>query len=185
MRKVIWMMSLAVILSSTNLFGQKVFTKSGEISFISETPIESFTAVNNKAIGILDLDKGTFESAALIRSFIFERALMQEHFNENYMESTKFPKAVLKGNMGGVENMTNLEDGEYKITADGSMNIHGVVNKVSFPLTLSVSDGNHRVHGSFSLSPEDYDIKIPGVVSEQISKEMKISIDYKLEPLKK
>jgi hypothetical protein len=92
--------ALLMVMILTNIAnGQKYFTKTGTISFFSETPMEKIEAQTKSANCVLDASTGKLEFAVLIKSFQFEKALMQEHFNENYMESTKFPKSTFKGQL--------------------------------------------------------------------------------------
>ena len=94
------LLSLAtILLLSSQLYAQKVYTKNGSISFFSKSPLENIDAKNNQVMSVLNTQTGELQFSVIIKAFHFEKALMQEHFNENYMESTKFPKATFKGTL--------------------------------------------------------------------------------------
>lgn len=161
---------------------QNVFTtRHGQISFFSKTPLENIDAVNNEVSSALNLQSGEIGFAVLIRSFHFERALMEEHFNENYMESDNIPKASFKGKISnpGVVNLDR--DGSYNVTAEGDLTIHGVTKKVSVPGTIAVKNGQVELTSKFKIAPKDYNIKIPSLVADKIADAMSVSIDCKYE----
>jgi polyisoprenoid-binding protein YceI len=169
---------LAIAMSlSVAAFSQKYFTKSGKIHFSSETPIEKIEATNNSATSVIDAASGNVEFAVLIKGFLFEKALMQEHFNENYMESTKFPKATFKGKIDNFATVNLSKDGSYPVKISGKLTMHGATQDIK-------SDGKITVKGgvitngtsSFSVRCEDYQIAIPALVKEKIAKNINISI---------
>ena len=164
-------------------FGQKYFTKEGDISFYSEAPTEKIEAKNKRAAVVLDAETGAIEIALLIKSFQFEKALMQEHFNENYMESDKFPKATFKGKVE--DDVDFMKDGSFITKVKGELTIHGVTKPIEADAKFNVQNG--MIHGasSFIVACADYDIKIPSVVADNIAKEIEISIAVELKPLDK
>ena len=171
--------------TATPLFAQsKYFTKSGEISFSASTSIEDISATNNKATCVLDAASGAFESAVLMKAFIFERALMQEHFNENYVESDQYPKATLKGKIVNFSDVDLSKDGTYPVKMTGTLTMHGVTKDVAPKGKLVVKGGKVDALAEFSVLLADYNIEIPGVVKDKISKTVKISTNFWLDPLK-
>src|SRR5437868_4715809 len=100
-----------LILSTGQLFAQKVYTKNGNISFFSKSPIENISANNNQVMSVLSVPTGEMQFSVLIKSFHFEKALMEEHFNENYLESNKFPKAIFKGAVLDMSKINLAKDG--------------------------------------------------------------------------
>ena len=107
--------TLAMIFSTGMIFGQRYFTKAGKVSFLSDASVEKIEATTNTGTCVLDASSGKIEFAVLIKSFQFEKALMQEHFNENYMESSKYPKAIFKGQIVEWSNIDLSKDGNYVI----------------------------------------------------------------------
>lgn len=156
-------------------------TRKGQISFFSKTPLENIDAVNNEVSSAVNLQSGELGFAVLIKSFHFERALMEEHFNENYMESDNIPKAGFKGRINNISVVSVAKDGSYPVTADGDLTIHGVTKKVSIPGTLTVKGGQVALQAKFKVTPKDYNIKIPSLVADKIADAMNVSVDCKYE----
>jgi hypothetical protein len=155
----------------------KYFDKNCDVSFYSHTPVEDIEAKNSSAISILDIQSGTLEFAVLIKAFEFPKALMQEHFNENYMESEKFPKASFKGQVKNISAVNFKADGSYPVTVTGTLTMHGVSKEITTAGTIKVNGGNFQGVSSFKVNPEDYKIAIPGVVKDKIAKELEVKID--------
>jgi hypothetical protein len=113
------------------LNAQKFMTKNGFIGFYSHTPMEDIKAENNQVVGALDITTGEMVFQALIKSFHFDRALMEEHFNENYMESDKIPKSMFKGKITNLSSVDFTKNGTYEVTVEGDLTIHDVTNKIT------------------------------------------------------
>ena len=175
--------AIVMMAFSAGVYGQKYFTKTGKVSFFSETPVENIEAVTNSASTVIDLESGKIQWAVLIKSFEFEKALMQEHFNENYMESTKYPKAKFKGQVLNHESLNFQKDGVYDVDVKGILEIHGVKNEITTSATFEVENGEIKARSNFKVSVADYGIEIPSVVRENIAKEIEIKITGKYESL--
>src|SRR5687768_15186800 len=121
---------IVLLLSAQIAIGQKYFSKTGKISFYSDAPMEKIEAHNSTASTVLDLSTGSIEWAVLIQGFKFEKALMQEHFNENYMESSTYPKAKFKGKIDNIASVNLKKDGDYNVNVSGQMEIHGITKPV-------------------------------------------------------
>ena len=115
--------------------------------------------------------------AVLMKGFAFERALMEEHFNENYMESDKYPNGNFTGKVTNIGDVNFAQNGTYNVTVTGNLTIHGVTKAVSVPGTIVVKDGKVSSKAEFTVLLADYDISIPAAVKNQISKSIKISVD--------
>jgi hypothetical protein len=182
MKKVIIITFIAVF-AVINVNAQKYFTKTGQISFFSSTPIENIEAITNSASTVYDSESGKIQWAVLIKSFEFEKALMQEHFNENYMESSKYPKATFKGEIKDFENLNLDKDGTYVVDVVGDLTIHGVTKPIKSKATFKVLDGKITASSDFDVFVADYKIEVPAVVKENIAKEIEISIKTEYELL--
>lgn len=171
---------LTLLLSAPYAFGQKYFSKTGKISFHSDAAIEKIEAHNTSASTIIDVASGQMEWAVLIQGFTFDKALMQEHFNENYMESGQFPKAKFKGTIDNLSTIQLNKDGEYPVTATGNLEIHGVTKPVTAKGTITVKNGVITAKSKLSIAVADYGIKIPKLVADNIAKQVDITIhaDY-------
>ena len=155
-------------------------TKAGHVWFYSKMPMETIEAHNKQVVGIINKTTGDVVFNLLVKSFSFERALMEEHFNENYMESSKFPRSTFKGKIINLKNINFGVNGTYKAEIEGDLTIHGVTKKVKEEGSFVVSKGNTKAIAKFKLSPADYGIKIPSVVADKISKQLDINVDLDL-----
>jgi polyisoprenoid-binding protein YceI len=167
---------------ASSLSAQKYISKNGQISFFSHTPLEDIEAQNNQAASILDVSNGDLVINVLVKSFVFKKALMQEHFNENYMESDKFPKATFKGKITNLSTINFKKDGSYPAEVAGDLTIHGETKQITQKGSLSVKGNSITITSSFPLVPQDYAIKIPGLVENKIAKEIETKVDITYNP---
>jgi hypothetical protein len=165
------------------LNAQKYMTKNGYIGFYSHTSMEDIKGDNNQVAGVIDISTGEMVFQALIKSFHFDRALMEEHFNENYMESDKFPKSSFKGKITNLSSVNFSTNGKYDVTVEGDLTIHDVKNKISTKGIIEVVTGGINASAKFNVIPEDYKITIPGVVREKINKNLEVTVLIKYTPL--
>lgn len=184
MKKILLNALLFVLVATAAHAQDRFFTKVGKISFFSSTPMEAIEAHNKSATSVIDTKTGKMEFAVLMKAFHFEKALMEEHFNENYVESSKFPKATFSGNIMNLQDVNFKKDGTYNVTVKGNLTMHGVTKPVEVPGKITVKNGLITAVSSFTVAPEDYQIKIPNLVREKISKQIKVEVDMNYEPLK-
>ena len=174
-----YILSLLLILSTSQIsLAQKVYTKNGTITFFSKSPLENITAINKQVMSVLNTENGDLQFSLLVKGFHFEKALMEEHFNENYMESDKFPKSTFKGIISNVASVDFTKEGEYAVSVSGDLTIHGVTQKVSVPGTIRVKNGNVSAVSTFKVKVADYNISIPKVVKDNIAEQIEISAKY-------
>ncbi|RYF81505.1 MAG: YceI family protein, partial [Chitinophagaceae bacterium] len=159
-------------------------TKTGKIDFYSKAALEDIEAQNKTVTAVLDSKTGATQFEVQMKGFEFEKKLMQEHFNENYVESDKYPKATFKGAVSNNAAVNYKKDGNYNVTVKGKLTIHGVTKDVEAPGTIKVAGGKIDASSTFNIQLSDYNISIPSVVKDKISNSIKISVDTKLEPLK-
>jgi len=183
--KHVLLLAAAVLVFASAGTAQKLFTRNARIQFDSDTPLEKIQAINKSGTGGLDTETGQMEWKVLIKGFVFEKALMQEHFNENYLESDKFPSATFKGELVNLKVLNFAKNGIYSAHAKGKMTIHGVTKDIELPGTLLVGNGNVQIASNFKLLCADYDISIPGVVRDKIAREISVKVDALLEPRSK
>ena len=162
---------------------QKYMTRNGFIGFYSHTPMEDIKAENNQVAAVLDAGTGEMVFQVLIKSFHFEKALMEEHFNENYMESEKYPKSTFKGKITNLSSVDFSKNGTYDVTVEGDLTLHNVTNKVNARGIIEVITGGINANSKFNIAPEDYKIEIPGVVREKISKDLEVTVSMKYTPV--
>lgn len=172
-----------MVCASFILNAQKIFTKTANVSFNASSPLEPIEGITRTATTVIDLATGNMEFAALVKSFIFSQALMQEHFNENYMESNKYPKANFKGKIENIKDINVSKDGTYKAKVSGNLEMHGVTKPVSTTADLVVKGGKIKATTNFTVTIADYGISIPSAVKDKIAKTAKINIIAEYQPL--
>jgi len=158
-------------------------TRNGYIGFFSSTPIEDIKADNNQVASVIDISTGEIVFQVLIKSFKFAKALMEEHFNENYLESEKFPKSTFKGKITNLAAVDFSKPGQYEVIVEGDLNIHDVTNKVSVTGSIEVIPGGINANSKFNVVPEDYKIKIPAIVRENIAKIIEVTVAIRYSPV--
>lgn len=156
---------------------QKVYTKNGNVAFFSKTALENISADNNQVTSMLNLQTGDLQFSVLIKAFHFKKALMEEHFNENYMESDKYPKAIFKGMIADISKINFTKDGSYPASVSGDLTIHGITNKLTVPGTITVKAGIAAATASFNIKPADYKISIPKLVKDNIAESINITVN--------
>lgn len=160
-----------------NANAQKMYaTKSGQIKFNASSPLETIKAVNNQADSRWLESNGQIVFSVLIKGFKFENQLMEDHFNENYMESGKFPKAEFKGFINDIQHIDLVNPGGNEITADGTLTIHGVTQKVVVTGSLTVlSSGKIMLKSDIKIKLKDYNIS-GNLIGSKIAPDATISV---------
>jgi len=161
----------------------KYLTNNGTIKFYSHTVIEDITAENRRVAAVVDAEKGEVAVIVMMREFQFEKKLMQEHFNENFVESEKYPKAFFNGSIENNDSVDYRSPGIYPVMVLGELTIHGVTRSLNTKGTLEVKANGIVAHTSFRLNPEDYEIKIPRVVRDNIAENMEITVELGCNPI--
>lgn len=174
------LLCLSFVFTTLVVAQEKYSTKNGTIVFEASVPsFEEVKAKNENVSAILNAETGDFASLVLINGFRFKVALMEEHFNENYMESSKFPKAILKGKLKDFS-ASKLTTGSSKYTLEGTITIHGVTKSFETPVSISQKGDSLEVESQFVLNPTDFNIEIPKIVSNKIAEEIQVSAKYSL-----
>jgi len=164
---------------------QKYTTKTGNISFYSYAPLENITAVNDQVNAALDISTGEFVVKALIKSFEFPKSLMQEHFNEDYLESDTYPNASFVGKVANIANFDFTKNGPVAVMVSGDLTIHGITKKIDANGTFEIKDGAISGYSKFTITLSDYNITIPSTVVNNISKTIDITVNLILNKLVK
>ena len=177
--------ALALLFTVTVSFGQdRFYTKTGKITFYSKAPLEDIEGKNKTVTAVLDSKSGAMQFAVQMKGFEFEKQLMEQHFNENYVESDKYPKAEFKGAISNNADINYSKDGTYTAKIKGKLTIHGITKDVETTGTLKINGGKIDANSTFNVLISDYNIKIPAVVKDKVSNTIKITVDCDLEPLK-
>lgn len=157
---------------------QKYISDLNHVSFYSEAPLENIEAHSYKSKSLIDLQTNEIVFTVPIRTFEFEKSLMQEHFNENYMESHKFPRAKFKGKVIGFE----PKPGKQQVSAEGQLEIHGVTQEVKVEGEIDYSEDEITINATFPVKVADYNIKIPTVVASNIAEVVDVTIEFTYKP---
>ena len=174
-------LSLLLFASFTLANAQQFMTRSGQVHFFSETPMENIEAENAQMSGLLDASNGGFAFQVQMRAFHFEKALMEEHFNENYVESEKHPKATFQGAIKDWDNTWN--DGDpHDVVATGSFDFHGVKQDRDIAGTLTWNGKAWEIETRFPVALEDHEIEVPAVVKDNISPVIDVDVKATLDP---
>ena len=164
---------------------QKMITRTGEIKFEASMPaLEEIAAVNNTASCIFDLSTGDFVSLALVKAFKFKIPLMEEHFNENYIESDTYPKATFKGKIIDFDKNKISKTKSVSFILEGDLTLHGISKPVKNTILVRIVDDKIKVSSAFTIKNSDFKIKIPSIVKNKVSEEVKITFVYVLEEKK-
>ncbi len=173
-----------LLTTSLNIKAQGVFkSNSGEVSFFSEAPLENIEAHNKNVSSLINTTTKEVVFVIPVWNFKFDKSLMQEHFNEKYMESDKYPDATFKGKIN--EDIDFMKDGEYNVTATGTMTIHGVEKLVTHSGTLTIKNGTMSLKSEFSVALKDYNITIPKLVIQNIAEIIPVKLNVSYMPYKK
>ncbi len=183
MRLPIILLTIAVAISKIAVAQNALIDKEGIAHFFSEAPLENIEATNKKALGAIDLDKGTVAVSMQMKDFHFDKSLMEEHFNENYIESEKYPKASFKGKILDFSSLDFTQPGEFIAKAEGELQIHGVSRPLTSDVEFRVTDDNIEVSTFFQVALEDHKIKIPKIVIKNIAEV--VDVDTKFNFIKK
>jgi polyisoprenoid-binding protein YceI len=163
----------------------KYFSKDAKVHFFSDTKLEKIEGTNNKGVCVLDASTGALEMSVLVAGFKFEKALMEEHFQENYMEISKFPKSGFKGKISNIASVNFEKDGSYPVDVTGQLTIHGVTKDITTKGKIEIAKGVISASSTFDVACEDYNIAIAALVRDKIAKSIKIDLMAKLQKLQK
>ena len=164
---------------SLQLQAQKYYTRSGSTQFEgSEKAFEPIAATNTSTTVILDTNNGNIVSQVFMAGFQFKNALMQEHFNENYMDSYQYPKATFKGKLDNFSIVSLNANNSYDL--NGVLTVKGFEKNIQTTVDVKVENDQIFISGSFYVSAKDFNIKIPSIVRDKIANQIQINIDYEL-----
>jgi hypothetical protein len=173
-----------ILLLSVSQAQDKFYSKNAKVNFYSETPLEDIEAKNKSAVAVLDSKSGAIQFSVLIKGFEFKNEEMQEHFNDDFMESDKFPRSEFKGQIVNNVSVNYKKHGTYNVQVKGMLTIHGIAKEVVSNGTVKVDNDGLKANSSFNITLADYGIKISKLVGDKIAKTINITVDTKLDPLK-
>lgn len=182
-RFIVILIFLAVgLITSTPCNAQSKYrTSSGNVHFNASTPLEDIDAENQDVNAILATADGRFAVVMLVKDFNFPRKLMQEHFNENYMETEIYPKAYFSGVIEDFD-LDSVSADEIKKTVKGELTIHGVKRSRSEEIVIRRKGNTIYLESTFIVRPEDHNIEVPKIVFAKIAQEVQVTINLQLSP---
>ncbi|RAW01232.1 YceI family protein [Pseudochryseolinea flava] len=170
---------LSLIFACLSAHAQKYVSEKSFVSFFSDALLEDITADNKKASSIINTATNDIAFSIPIKEFQFAKSLMQEHFNEKYMESDKYPKSTFQGKLNGFDmKSTSVQN----VKATGKLTIHGVTKDVEIPGTIEVKDSKIYVKSKFIVKVADYKVEIPTVVFQNIAEQVEVTVDFVYKP---
>ncbi len=172
----------AICFCNINLQSQKLITKSGEIDINIDASLFSFIGHNKKVASIIDLETGEIVISTLIRSFAFKKAILEEQFNDNFVESEQFPSSVFIGRIVDYTSYDLSSDGRYNIIIEGKLNLHGVTKYIKEKASVTVTDNILSAEACFNLSADSYDIKFEKDYLNTIDDNIGITVNLLYKP---
>jgi len=160
---------------------ERFLTRTGHIKFFSAAPMENIEAHNHQVTAVVDAG-GEIAFKVIMKSFDFEKAAMQEHFNKQYLHTDKYPEAKFEGRITNMSSVNLKNDGSYPVQVDGKMTIHGVTKTIKQSGTIVVKGGNVVANAKFPIKLADYEVKVPSDFSKKISETVEITVDCTLAP---
>ncbi|AMC11884.1 hypothetical protein Lupro_11675 [Lutibacter profundi] len=179
--KILYTLIFTLLVISQVKSQDKFITKTGYVSFFSHSLVEDIKAENNQGLSIIDTKTGEIVVQLLMRSFMFKKSLMQEHFNENYIESDTYPKAIFKGKILNYNQLVN-ENSDAEI--EGTLFVHGKEKEIKIKVKAHKISEEIIISGDFKVEVADFDIKIPRIVVNNIAKIVKVSFEFHYTPYK-
>ena len=166
------------LLFSTQVLAQQFYTNKGKISFFSEAPLEDISAVNENVSAIIDSQTGGFAFRVKIVEFIFPNSLMQEHFNESYLESEKYPLSTFTG---VIDDFSDLDlSNEQNLVVNGSLSMHGISKVAQMKANAKMINDELHISSTFDVALKDYDIDIPKIMIYKIAETIAVTVEIKL-----
>ena len=165
-------------LAASQAGGDSYVCKNAKVSIFSKAPLEDISALSGKAVSVYNPATGELVFSVPVRSFVFEKSLMQEHFNENYMESDKYPNASFKGKI--LDKVDVSKDGTYTVKAAGVLDVHGIKQNRTIEGKVQVNKGAVKLSSEFIVKCKDHQIDVPRLVFQKIAEniQVKVAADY-------
>lgn len=177
-----YLITIILLAASWVVQAQIVVSKNAKLSFFSEAPIENISAYSNAGESAMNLETKAIYFKVAVRTFEFKKSLMQEHFNENYLESVKYPYAEFNGKI--IDQIDLTKDGTYPVRVQGDLSIHGVTKNCTVKAEINVKGGEISANSTFPVKLADHNIKIPRLVIKNIAEVVQVTVSalYKSVP---
>ncbi len=176
MKAKIILMFIGLVTLAPKGIAQVYFTKNGHVSFFSKAPLENISADNNQVVSVLNIQTGILQFSVLNNAFHFPKAMMEEHFNSDYMQSDIYSSSTFKGTVADMNKVDINKDDSYNVQINGELTVHGVTKRVTVPAEISIKNGLIYGKATFKILLKDYNIKIPSIVVNNISEMIDITV---------
>jgi polyisoprenoid-binding protein YceI len=173
---------LMIILHASLTEGQKFISEKSSVTFYSSAAIEDIKAVNQSSVSLFNVETGETAFSIPVKDFKFDKSLMQEHFNEKYLETEKFPKSTFEGFITGYD---GKKSGVQEAKAAGKLTIHGVTREVQASGTVEISNNKISIESKFMVKLEDYAVPRPQLLWKNIAEQVEITIEFTYKPYEK
>lgn len=171
---------MSFFLAANFVSAQKYLTKTGKVHFEASVPLfENVDATNSTTVTVLNADSGDLATIVVAKNFKFKVALMEEHFNENYAETAKYPKSTFTGKLANFKK-EDLSATPKNYTISGTLNFHGVNQKVTSVASVYLQGGKIIMSGKFVTKPADFKVTIPKLVSKKVAENVNVSYQFEL-----
>lgn len=178
MNKFLRCLSISILFIQT-VSSQEYITRQGQVTFFSYTTVENIEASNNQVLSIIDIANGDIAVSMLMRTFSFKKALMQEHFNESYIESDLYPKATFEGKL------TNFDAASEAIQTRmirGNFTLRGISKTLAIKVQITKTAGGYIISGETEIKIDDFKINVPPILEPNIAKNIKVSFNFQYTP---
>lgn len=158
---------------------EQYITRQGSVTFFSYTNVENIQATNNQVLSLFNPSDNTIAVSILMRAFVFKKSLMQEHFNESYIESDLYPKATFEGE---IVDFDPSIDGEQTRIVKGNFTLKDVTVERDIKVTINKTNSGYIIKGDFDVSINDHNIKVPRLLSPNIAETINVMFNFQYEP---
>ncbi len=166
-------------------YAQIYYTTTGKVRFYSDAPLEDIEAINSAVSSFVDLRSGKVVAKVPIRKFDFPNDLMEEHFNERYLHSDRYPNAQLRGQIINLSDIDLTANTPQPVIIEGNLTIHGITRKYRIEGTLSKHDNGYRAQAQFKVNVKAHDISIPKLMAQKIAEVVDVYVDFEYAPFHK
>lgn len=179
MNKIFWLI-IGFSMSGLNAKAQEqIMDRQGQVSFLSYTSVENIKAENNQVLSIINLNDGSIAVSMLMNAFVFEKALMKDHFNESYIESDIYPKATFEGTIAEFDR--NMSEQQTRMIK-GILRMHGASKEITIKTKIEKRQDTYVLSGSFETLVNDYNINIPPLLAGNIAKSIVVNFKFEYQP---
>lgn len=179
MNRSILVLFLVLGISLANINAQQQIERQGQVTFFSYTSVENIQAVNNKTLSIIDLKSNEIAVQILMRAFVFKKSLMEEHFNESYVESDLYPNATLQGKIVDFDSTLN---GSQTRIIKGNFTLRNITRPIEIKAEIIKNKNGYTIKGELEVKVNDYEIRVPPILSPNIAKKIQVSFNFQYKP---